>query len=56
MEKQQIIDTVNEFLMEEFEADAADIVAGENMHEALGLDSLDYVVFQLKKEQELKNY
>jgi len=43
MEKQQIIDTVNEFLMEEFEADAADIVAGENMHEALGLDSLDYV-------------
>ena len=43
MEKQQIIDTVNEFLMEEFEADAADIVAGENMHEALDLDSLDYV-------------
>jgi acyl carrier protein len=43
MEKQQIIDTVNEFLMEEFEADAADIVAGESMHEALDLDSLDYV-------------
>ena len=43
MEKQQIIDTANEFLMEEFEADAADIVAGENMHEALDLDSLDYV-------------
>jgi acyl carrier protein len=43
MEKQQIIDTVNEFLMEEFEADAADIVAGENMHEVLDLDSLDYV-------------
>ncbi len=43
MEKQQIIDTVNEFLMEEFEDDAADIVAGENMHEALDLDSLDYV-------------
>ena len=48
MEKQQIIDTVNEFLMEEFEADAADIVAGENMHEALGLDSLDYPLSSLK--------
>jgi len=43
MDKAQIIETVNEFLMEEFEADAADIVAGENMHEALDLDSLDYV-------------
>ena len=31
--------------MEEFEADASDIVAGENMHEALDLDSLDYVDF-----------
>tara|TARA_R110002072_G_scaffold63607_3_gene158026 strand:- start:1707 stop:1952 length:246 start_codon:yes stop_codon:yes gene_type:complete len=43
MDKQQIIDTVNEFLIEEFEADAADIVGGANMHEALDLDSLDYV-------------
>jgi acyl carrier protein len=43
MDKQQIIDTVNEFLIEEFEADGADIVADANMHETLDLDSLDYV-------------
>ena len=43
MDKAQIIETVNEFLIEEFEADAADIVASENMHEALDLDSLDHV-------------
>ena len=43
MERAQIIDTVNEFLIEEFEADAADIVGGENMHDALDLDSLDHV-------------
>jgi acyl carrier protein len=43
MERAQIIETVNEFLIEEFEADAADIVGGENMHDALDLDSLDYV-------------
>lgn len=43
MERQQIIETVNEFLIEEFEADAADIVANENMHDTLDLDSLDYV-------------
>jgi acyl carrier protein len=43
MDKAQIIEKVNEFLMEEFEADAADIVADVDMHEALDLDSLDYV-------------
>ena len=43
MERAEIIEKVNEFLIEEFEADAADIVAGENMHEVLDLDSLDYV-------------
>lgn len=43
MDKQQIIDTVNEFLIEEFEADAADLEADANMHETLDLDSLDYV-------------
>lgn len=40
---QDLVNTVNEFLIEEFEADAADIVGGENMHDALDLDSLDYV-------------
>ena len=43
MERAKIIETVNEFLIEEFEADAADIVAAENMHDTLDLDSLDYV-------------
>ncbi len=43
MERAQIVETVNEFLIEEFEADAADIVGGENMHDTLDLDSLDYV-------------
>lgn len=43
MEKQQIIETVNEFLVEEFEADATDLVADSNMHDTLDLDSLDYV-------------
>ena len=43
MERAEIIEKVNEFLIEEFEADTADIVAGENMHEVLDLDSLDYV-------------
>jgi len=43
MDRQQIIDTVNAFLIEEFEADAADLVADANMHNTLDLDSLDYV-------------
>jgi acyl carrier protein len=43
MDKQQIIDTVNEFLIEEFEADSEDLLADANMHETLDLDSLDYV-------------
>ena len=43
MEKQQIIETVNEFLIEEFEADATDLVDDANMHDTLDLDSLDYV-------------
>lgn len=43
MDKQHIIDTVNEFLIEEFEAEAEDLVPDANMHETLDLDSLDYV-------------
>jgi acyl carrier protein len=43
MDKAQIIEIVNEFLIEEFEADAADLIAEENMHETLDLYSLDYV-------------
>ncbi len=43
MNREQIIETVNAFLIEEFEADPSDIVASANMHDALDLDSLDYV-------------
>ena len=43
MDKEQIIEKVSEFLIEEFEADAADLVAEDNMHDTLDLDSLDYV-------------
>lgn len=43
MDKQQITDIVNDFLIEEFEAERADIVPEANMHETLDLDSLDYV-------------
>lgn len=43
MDKKQIIDIVNGFLIEEFEADAADLVPSSNMHKTLDLDSLDYV-------------
>jgi len=43
MDRAQIIETVNEFLIEEFEADAADLVTDDNMHDTLDLDSLDYV-------------
>lgn len=43
MDKQQIIDTVNEFLIEEFEADPTELVPSSNMHKTLDLDSLDYV-------------
>jgi acyl carrier protein len=43
MKRLQIIETVNEFLIEEFEADEANIVGEENMHDTLDLDSLDYV-------------
>ncbi len=43
MERDQIIETVNGFLVEEFEADPTDIVADADMHDTLDLDSLDYV-------------
>lgn len=43
MERQEIIDIVTEFLVDEFEADADAITPEANMHETLDLDSLDYV-------------
>lgn len=43
MEKAQIIETVNGFLIDEFEVEPDDIILEENLHETLDLDSLDYV-------------
>lgn len=43
MEKAKIIETVNGFLVDEFEVDPDDIILEENLHETLDLDSLDYV-------------
>ncbi|HBH06322.1 MAG TPA: acyl carrier protein [Flavobacteriales bacterium] len=43
MNKSQLIETVNAFLIDEFEVDENEIVAEANLQEALDLDSLDYV-------------
>jgi acyl carrier protein len=43
MKKEEIIDKINDFLVEEFEADANDIQPEANLKDSLGLDSLDYV-------------
>ncbi len=43
MTREEIIERVNGFLVEEFEVDAADIKPVANLKETLKLDSLDYV-------------
>lgn len=43
MKKEEIIEKVNAFLIDEFEVDADKIVPEANMRETLDLDSLDYV-------------
>lgn len=43
MTKEEIIEKIKEFLVEEFEVDAAKIEPEANMRETLDLDSLDYV-------------
>ena len=43
MKKEQIIEIVNDFLIDEFEVEPDDIVLKNNLHETLDLDSLDYV-------------
>lgn len=43
MTKQDIIEKVNAFLVEEFEVAPEKIVSEANMRETLDLDSLDYV-------------
>ncbi len=43
MNKEEIIEKINGFLVEEFEVDGDDIHPDANLKDTLGLDSLDYV-------------
>jgi acyl carrier protein len=43
MNKDEIIEIINGFLVEEFEVDGDEISPEANLKETLGLDSLDYV-------------
>jgi acyl carrier protein len=43
MSRDEVISTINGFLVDEFEADESTFIPDANMHKALDLDSLDYV-------------
>ena len=43
MTRETIIETINDFLVDEFEVDTSVIQPGANLKESLDLDSLDYV-------------
>ena len=43
MNKEQIVEKINGFLIDEFEVDGEDIQPEANLKDTLGLDSLDYV-------------
>lgn len=43
MNKEAIVEKINEFLIDEFEVDGDDVQADANLKNTLGLDSLDYV-------------
>lgn len=43
MTREEVIEKVNEFLIEEFEVEPGQITPEANLHETLELDSLDYV-------------
>ena len=43
MKNVEIIERINEFLVEEFEAEAENITPEANLKETLELDSLDYI-------------
>jgi acyl carrier protein len=43
MEKRDIVEKINQFLVEEFEVEPAKITAEANLRETLELDSLDYI-------------
>ena len=43
MSKEEIIEKINSFLVDEFEVEPEKIVPDANLKETLGLDSLDYI-------------
>jgi acyl carrier protein len=43
MEKLEIVEKINQFLVEEFEVDPGKIIPEANLRETLELDSLDYI-------------
>lgn len=43
MKKEEIIERIKEFLVEEFEVEAEKITPDANLKETVGLDSLDYI-------------
>ena len=43
MEKEVIIEKINDFLIDEFEVESEDILPDANLKETLELDSLDFV-------------
>lgn len=43
MDKAEIIEKINDFLIDEFEVDGESIEPDANLKDTLGLDSLDYV-------------
>lgn len=43
MTNNEIIEKIHEFLIEEFEVEAAKLTPEANLKETLGLDSLDYI-------------
>jgi acyl carrier protein len=43
MEKLEIVEKINQFLVEEFEVEPGKIMPESNLRETLALDSLDYI-------------
>lgn len=43
MNKEVIVEKINDFLIDEFEVEEEDITSEANLKETLGLDSLDFV-------------
>lgn len=54
MDKAEIIETINGFLVEEFEVDGDTIAPEANLKDTLGLDSLDYVDLVVTVEMNFK--